>query len=303
MNSKIKEAVMASFVADALSLGVHWVYNTSDIDKRYGRLDAMVKPEMVPYHKARDKGEFTHYGDQMMVLLESVTQQSGFDLSHFSLAWQKMFQTYKGYMDHATKETLANFGSGKNPEESGSLSLDLSGASRIAPLALYCADDVNAFVDMARAQAAMTHNQAEVIECAAFFAGTCVMVLAGTPPLAALEKNLDGLPGTSKIKKMVTAGVETRLEDTRKTIAKFGQMCSVEAALPSTIHLIAKYEDNLKDALIENIMAGGDCAARGLLAGFILGCYQGLETLPKQWLDDMPAQGKILQLVGQAKKG
>ena len=137
MNPKLKDAVMASFIADALSLGVHWVYDTADIDKTYGRLETMVTPELAPYHKPKQKGEFTHYGDQMLALLESVKQTSGFDLSHFSNSWQNLFKSYNGYIDHATKETMENFKSGKNPLKSGSLSSDLAGASRIAPLALF----------------------------------------------------------------------------------------------------------------------------------------------------------------------
>jgi len=33
MNQNIKDAIIASFAADALSLGVHWVYDTAAIDK------------------------------------------------------------------------------------------------------------------------------------------------------------------------------------------------------------------------------------------------------------------------------
>ncbi len=297
MNPNIKDAIAAAFVADALSLGVHWVYEISEIETKYGRLASMVKPKLAPYHKSKRKGEFTHYGDQMMVLLESVTESSGFNLTHFSSAWQKMFQSYNGYMDHATKETMQNFNSGKKPDESGSLSLDLSGASRIAPLALYYGEDVNDFIDAVGVQTAMTHNQVEVTACAELFARVAVMVLKGTNPINAFDKALNDMPDALKFQQMVRAGLESRSEDTREVIVKFGQMCSVQAALPSTIHLIAKYENNLKEALIENIMAGGDSSARGMLAGFILGCFQGLETIPKQWLEDMTAYEKIIRLM------
>lgn len=38
MEPNIKQAIMASFAADALALGVHWVYDTSLIDKKYIRV-------------------------------------------------------------------------------------------------------------------------------------------------------------------------------------------------------------------------------------------------------------------------
>lgn len=295
MNQKIKEAVQVSFIADALSLGVHWVYDTSEIEKKYGRLAGMVKPELAPYHSSKQKGEFTHYGDQMMSLLESISVSSGFDLDHFGQTWQQLFRSYEGYIDHATQETLDNFKAGKGPERSGSLSLDLGGAARIAPLALTYEGNLNAFVEDARAQTAMTHNQKQVIECAEFFARTAIWVLKGKNPEAALLKSLDDMPDAFELHQMVQAGIASRTEDTRQAIAKFGQMCTVSVACPGTVHLIVKYEDDLKTALIENIMAGGDSSARGMLSGFILGSYQGKDSLPDTWQIDMLAYEKILE--------
>ena len=297
MDSKIKDAIIASFVADALSLGVHWVYDTSDIDKKYGRLETMVKPQLAPYHKSKQKGEFTHYGDQAMVLLKSVEQMSGFDLKNFSDMWLKMFHSYNGYMDSATKETMDNFKSGCTPEESGSLSSDFAGASRIVPLALFYGKDTETFVSAAKSQTAMTHNHKQVIDCAEFFARTFSMVLKGKSPTQAFQKALDQMPDASQIQSMIKAGLETSSDDTRNTIERFGQMCSIEAALPSTIHLIAKYEDDLKEALIENIMSGGDSSARGMLTGFIIGGYKGLGEIPDKWLNDMTAYKKIIHLM------
>jgi len=102
-------------------------------------------------------------------------------------------------------------------------------------------------------------------------------------------------PGQA-LKDAITAGLESKDMDTRQAILDFGQMCAFEAALPATIHIIAKYENNLKQALVENIMAGGDSAARGLLVGFILGCYHGSQQIPKTWLADMAAYDEIVLL-------
>ncbi len=143
----------------------------------------------------------------------------------------------------------------------------------------------------------MTHNQSSVIEAARFFSFASTMVLNGEKPSIALEKSLEKIPNAPQLNQMITAGFESRNEETAKAISRFGQMCSVEVALPSTIHLIAKYEEDLKQALIENVMAGGDSSARGLLAGFIIGAYQGLEQIPQNWLDDMQAYQKIKNLI------
>ena len=111
---------MASFVADALALGVHWVYRASDIDEKYGRLESMAAPEIAKWHRGKEKGAFTHYGDQSLVLLKSLAQANRFDPELFAQNWQDFFQNYSGYMDQATRETLANFSAGMTPDKAGS---------------------------------------------------------------------------------------------------------------------------------------------------------------------------------------
>ncbi len=297
MKQKIKDAVMASFVADALSLGVHWVYDVALIKDKYGQLDQMVKPELASYHKSKEKGQFTHYGDQTMTLLESLSEKKGFDPDHFSQAWQAMFEDYNGYLDGATKDTIKNIASNPDGKPTGSFSSDLGGAARITPLALVYSQDVNGYISAAKAQTAMTHNQLIVIQTAEFFARTAVRVFDGEKPGIALEKSLNDMTDAPQLQQMVTAGLESKNQDTRQAIARFGAMCNVAGALPSTIHLIAKYENDLKNALLENIMAGGDSSARGLLAGFIIGANCGLSEIPETWLSDMQASQKIRDLM------
>ena len=63
------------------------------------------------------------------------------------------------------------------------------------------------------------------------------------------------------------------------------------------VHLIAKYQDELKEALIENVMAGGDSAARGMVVGMILGAFHGYDGIPDEWYLKMKKHDIILQLL------
>ena len=99
--------------------------------------------------------------------------------------------------------------------------------------------------------------------------------------------------------KWVESGTNSIQTDTRQAIKDFGQMCEIEAAFPSVIHLITKYENNLKTGLIENAMAGGDSAGRGLAQGMILGAHLGLDAIPASWLADLKAYGQIVDLLDQ----
>ena len=296
MHQKMLAGVMAAFAGDALALGVHWVYDVSRIKKRYGRLDHLTAPEIAPFHKNRQKGDFTHYGDQMLALLESLCHCSGFDLEDFAARWQALFDNYEGYLDGATKKTLAGFQADRSAAAAGSGSTDLGGASRMVPLALFYAHDADALIDCATQQTAMTHNHPLVLETARFFALAAMETAKGSGPAQAVRSAAEALPSESAIPGLVEKGLASFDKDTDQAISGFGQACDTTEALPGTIHLIARFPEDLKTALIENIMAGGDSSARGILCGFILGIHNGLDAIPGNWLEEMTAFNKIKTL-------
>lgn len=293
MNTNIKAMVLASFAADSLALGAHWIYDTAVIDNDFGRVETLRKPKETSFHPTKDLGDFTHYGDQTLLLLESIVESNGFALNDFARSWKAFFGGYDGYFDHATKDTLKNFAESKGPDLSGSTSTDLGSAARIAPLVYVYSDNLEKLVSAAREQTAMTHNDPGVIESAEFFAGVARQVLRGRPPVAAIK---EALP-VGALQKGILDGLESSGMETRKAIKNFGQMCDTVSALPSVVHLIAKYENNLKEALVENVMAGGDSAARGLLVGMVLGAHLGLDAIPQEWLQNLKRYRKITGLL------
>lgn len=297
MTSNAVAAVWGALVADSLALGAHWIYDTGQIDSQIGKVDRLMDPPPNSFHPTKKKGEFTHYGDQVMVLLSSVAESDGFRLEAFADAWRAHFAAYDGYFDHATKETLKNFEDGNPPHEAGSGSSDLSAAARIAPLACRYADDPQALVAAVRAQAAMTHNAPDVVDAAEFFARTLVAVLAGRSPLEALNavrrEHFDRPPFDA----WVAAGLNSVGESTRSAIQRFGQMCDVGAGFPGVVHLMASYDGRFEDVLVANVMAGGDSAARGLLAGTILGAAAGMDGIPERWRAALVQRERIQNLI------
>ena len=299
MKDKAKAMVLASFAADALSLGVHWIYNTNVIDKKWGRVENYIKPERPTYHPTKDLGELTHYGDQTLLLLKSLAADSGYHPVRFAERWHAYFESYEGYFDSATKETRENFSAGKDLTEAGSESDDLAGAARIAPLAYCYRHDLDKFLEASRSQTALTHNNQEVIDSAEFFGRVAWRVLQGETPATAVKQTTSTEFDREPFAKWVEDGISSVKKDTRQALLDIGQMCEVEAAFPGAIHLIAKYEDNLKEGLIENAMAGGDSAGRGLLVGMILGAQGGIEAIPPKWLSELKVYREIVDLLDQ----
>ena len=296
MKKKAEAMVLASFVADSLALGAHWIYDTAVIDNEFGRVDRLRKPAPDSFHATKEAGEFTHYGDQTLVLLSSIADCRGFNLDHFARSWQNLFQDYTGYRDHATRETLKNFAEHKEPAADGSSSTELVGAVRIAPLAYVYRENRDNLRSAAKAQTAMTHNDPVVVESAELLADALWHVLKGASPTAAFQT---ASSDRTALRKMVADGLQSAGRPTRDTIKKFGQMCETNASLPGVIHLVATYETDLKTALVENVMAGGDSAARGMAVGMILGAHLGHDAIPAEWLNELKAGNRITELLGR----
>ncbi len=289
--------VLSSFVGDSLGLGVHWIYDTARIEKGFGRVDTFLKPASDSYHPTKERGEFTHYGDQTFVLLESLAAKRGFQLEDFAARWRRLFEGYDGYYDQATKATLQNFSLDKRPQDAGSPSNELSGASRVAPIVFCYRDDLDTLVEAARDQTRMTHNDRHVIDGAEFFGRVSWLVLRGTSPIAALEEVSNERFDNSPLWRWVRDGIESKAAESVSTIARFGQSCHVDDAFAGVVHLIAKYEDNLEQALVQAVMAGGDSAGRAMIVGMVLGAHLGEQGLPEQWVSGLRKRREIMDLL------
>ncbi len=299
MSDKAQAMVLGSFIGDSLALGAHWIHSTERIAREYGRVETFVQPTRNSYHKSKKAGEFTHYGDQTFVMLESLAECGRFDLDDFSARWQDFFSEYTGYMDKATRSTLRSLALGGGPLESGSQSSDLSGASRIAPLVYALRHDPDGLVDACRLQASMTHGSALTIEAGEFFARVCLKVLAGASPVSAMNEVVQERFRDARISVWVNEGIASRDQGSLEAVTRFGQGSLTTEAFPATVHLIARYEDDLREALIQSVMAGGDSAARAMIAGMVLGAHLGMNGIPREWVSGLAAGRDILALLAR----
>ncbi len=296
-NKKIYGALWGAFCADAYALGPHWEYNTRNIEAASLNWEGYNNP-ITSYHGDKKAGDFTHYGDQMLWLLRNITEKSSFDLASSGRIWMDEMQTYSGYLDHATKETLENLKKGTDWSACGSESMDFSAVGRLAPLLLILGDKPDALKKAFKAQTALTHNSEMVIEAAEFFADLVTALLDGKELTTSLQSIASGYSKT--IQDWVEKGMDSAVKKkTSLVIKKFGQACGVDHGFPGVIHLITKYTDNYRQAMEENATAGGDSAARGMPAGMILGIINGEEAIPDEWKKSLTAYEEIEGLISK----
>ncbi len=299
----LKALVLASFLGDALAMPAHWLYEPGEVEQRFGRINGLMDPPRGCIHHSKRKGEFTHYGDQMLTLLESVAASNGFDSADF---WTRRLQLfgddYEGYRDAAIKETLRLARAGKGPAEAGSPAPDFAAAARIAPIVYRYADDQAALLTAAKNQAQTTHQSPTVAATAAFLARLTLAALDGLPLTEAIAAGNVELQQQPQLTAAVENGLMSVGANSAFAISALGQTGDCEAALAGVIHLIVKHPGNLTDALCSNVMAGGDSAARGLAVGLILGAKLGTDAIPADWLAELAGRDRILALLALCAK-
>ena len=80
-------------MADAASLGLHWVYNLKDVEKAingpYGSGGEFLFPPVASYHKLRTSGQCTMYGEGLLCMSRSLVSTKGvFSSSNFINEWK-----------------------------------------------------------------------------------------------------------------------------------------------------------------------------------------------------------------------
>ena len=292
------DVVWYSLVGDALSLGPHWIYDQGEIGAKLGRIGGYHAP-LSGYHPGKQAGDFTHYGDQTMLLLRSVAGCGAFDLNDFASRWRAFWDdpAAPSYRDAATRATLGNLQGGRPVNAAGSPSSDMGGASRIAPLFLLDWGDPAELFAAARAQTSFTHADPAVGAAAEFFARVAHAVGQGSPIPAALAAAATQ-PTAGDAPRWLAAALATSKSpmSDRAALSQHGLTCDVGDAFPAVCHLLLRFPDDPASALCENAMAGGDSAARGLLLGLVFGSVPQPAPIPGSWVATLAARDEIISL-------
>jgi len=269
--------VMAVFVADAYSLGLHWIYDHDLLDREPLDPNQLHAP-LSHWHANKQAGDLTHYGDQAWHLYQYLQQHQHFDVSAYRNSWAHFMRHYTGYIDKASAMTLQNMSQGIEP--AGSRSTELSVTGRIVCL-LPFVDNKTAFLQQAQALAAMTHNASSTLATTDYLARVLLDCLGGIPAEEALERELQHLPG--RLQKLVRMGRDSASDDTRDALRHFGIACDLQHGLPGVAHLLCRHQ-SIPEMLRQNALAGGDSSARAMITAAIMITQADPPELPEHWL-------------------
>lgn len=248
----------AALAADALSLGPHWVYDQDQLAQVYPEGLTGFSDPVSEYHPNRKAGQLTHLGDQM-VMLKQALESGQYDLTKWRQTWLEGMKNYDGYVDGASKDTLAIQGLSPSPS-----SHELAGASRLAPI-LDLDLSLSEKIEAARSQTSLTHGPDEVREAAEFYVRATAAVASGLDFEAAFRQAIsDGsypeLKPLDHLDAALAAG-----GDFRKVGKELGVACGLSGAFPLSLYFALRPEADFSSAISENGLTGGDTSARAML--------------------------------------
>jgi ADP-ribosylglycohydrolase len=113
-----KNAIIGALVADAATMGLHWLYSQQRLNELAPEVPEFRTPSAADFsgnvgyfaHAGKVAGDLSHYGEQARVMLTSMAATQGqYDRMHYQEAFRSHFGyggTFTGYIDRPTRQTL-----------------------------------------------------------------------------------------------------------------------------------------------------------------------------------------------------
>lgn len=140
--NRAKACILGALVADAATMGLHWLYSQKRILEVAPQAPEFRAPEEGDYagdvgyfaHSGKTPGDFSHYGEQMLAMLESLQKTGG---SYSKASYQEAFRerfgyggTFVGYIDRPTRQTLDRIYADENAALNAVNAIPFEGAAR-----------------------------------------------------------------------------------------------------------------------------------------------------------------------------
>ena len=296
---RIAAALIGAYVADAAALGFHWLYDPDRIAELAAGNPAFRPPDPADFegfkgvfvHPGKVSGDISQYGAQLRVAVQSMIARDGtFDVSDFQDRFADTFGSggsWNGYIDKATRWTLANLADDKR---------DPSGGPD---------DQVPA---IARFPAVIAAGHVSAAEIDRILAITSVTELAkawGPSAAALIKASYEGMSprdaailvsraSDGTIGAALVDAVESAEDDVVAYSGKVGRACTLSQAIPVIFHICARAE-SYRDAVERNIFAGGDNCGRAPILGAVFGAAHGVQGagIPLSWLTKLANAAEI----------
>jgi ADP-ribosylglycohydrolase len=303
---RCRGAIWGEFVGDAVCLGAHWIYDINELKKTLpGGVAGFETPASGHYHEGKRSGDFTHYGDAALLMLQSVAHTGKFSPQDFGARFVGLFSSedYHGYRDHATKGTLENYEPfaaqfPNNPYhfQAGADDDQPATATRLAPVVVAHYRDAELLRVVESATRVCQNNSRAVIymKCHALIIKA---LLSGSGLEVAFKEAAKAVSNEPEYGQEVIGAVEAVFSQLGQGVLEvtlgFGQSCPLKSSFPAAMHAALKYQEDPRRAILQSANAGGDNAARCAMIGTWLGALHGVNGIPAEWREKVNARNEI----------
>ncbi|MDJ0623756.1 MAG: ADP-ribosylglycohydrolase family protein [Desulfocapsaceae bacterium] len=329
---RLEGALIGMFIADALAMPVHWYYDTLALVRDYGRVTDYLQPKNphpdsilhrssytppnrsadilhdqakywgkkdIHYHQFLKAGENTlnlKLARELILHLDSGEEYS----TEKWLERMTVFLTTPGthndtYVEEYLREFFINRSKGLPLTECGRKNeKHIGGFSLMLPILITSGDSPNHDIEPALRHLALTHGGDGMHRWGSFIGLLFFALLKGEPMSAAVREAAKNSDVNLNIDDL-----ESLLDYPDNTVVgmHYSSACYVDYAVPATLYLALKYQDNPEEGLIANTMCGGDNCGRGAVLGALLGAVNGLDGWPSRWLNGLlhppPKRGAV----------
>jgi ADP-ribosyl-[dinitrogen reductase] hydrolase len=219
------------------------------------------------------------------------------------------------------RQVLSDWERGIRPTQTGCDSAGIGAAMRIAPVALYFADDPDRMFEAIMDASLMTHRDIRSLAGAMAVAYSVRHLASGKPKepslpfrvaadvaraedriLAGYRDRVTGLKEHHRSVSTAIARAEALLDLSRERafaalveeankhgadpVCKRATMGFPPALIPTCLYVLLT-TDSFEDAVIEIVNLGGDADTAGAILGAMAGAHYGLEAIPPRWLDGL----------------
>lgn len=290
MTNRAADMLFGALIADAASLGLHWLYDPARIaeiaDARGSAAFAPVNAAQydgakgVFVHHARKDGMLTQYGELLALSLRVIADRGEFDAAAYRRAFAGHFGAggdYTGYIDRPTRGALANIAAER--EATGIDDDQLPAVATLPAIVAryHGAPDLDA---QRRTAMEVTNINPVANGYSAAFSNLLTRLLATQDLGAALRATAE------EAQENVGSALQSALDSTEPDTVAFaedvGRACHLPMGGPVIFHILA-HSTTPQDAIERNIRTGGDSAGRAIVLGAALGAAHGIAAFPLDW--------------------
>ncbi|HVW63540.1 MAG TPA: ADP-ribosylglycohydrolase family protein [Nitrosospira sp.] len=299
--AKNSAAILGALVADAASLGLHWLYDPDRISRiAADRGLVFLQPDMDDYsgakgyfaHGGKTAGDSSSYGETCLLMLAHLARHGGFNRVAYQAEFRSHFGpggAYIGYVDtpmRATLHTLLPLEPAAFPAESGADDDQHLALAALPALVAFHEGSQDSLMDRVEEVVRITNNNALAVAAGQCAAAALFNMLRGEPAAQALANALPFAGST--LRPLLEQALAMTMLDGIAAAQRFGSACHVAEGLPVIFH-IARQAPDYRSAIESNIGAGGDSCGRSIMLGAMAAiCAAGKReagcSIPLQWL-------------------